>query len=176
MNQRIWRKKVYISTYGKQFGFASLRLGNITGLNAAQKAANPSATFVSITRDGAVADLAMNLVDVTRYDYQDNIFQAGIGTDDYVNVSGGSEKTKYFIGASYMNNQGIIKNTDFSRIGLRANIDQVINSWASVSVGLNLIRSNAKEVPTGNVFYSPINGINITNNIWDATAKMQTVT
>ena len=171
MNINELRKKVYISTYGKQFGFASLRLGNITGLNAAQKAANPSATFVSITRDGAVADLATNLVDVTRYDYQDNIFQAGIGTDDYVNVSGGSEKTKYFIGASYMNNQGIIKNTDFSRIGLRANIDQIINSWASVSVGLNLIRSNAKEVPTGNVFYSPINGINITNNIWDATAR-----
>ena len=26
-------------------------------------------------------------------------------------------------------------------------------------------------MPSGNVFYSPINGINITNNIWDATAR-----
>ncbi|TXH21033.1 MAG: SusC/RagA family TonB-linked outer membrane protein, partial [Chitinophagaceae bacterium] len=32
---------------------------------------------------------------VTRYDYQDYIFQKGIGTDNNVSVSGGTEKTKY---------------------------------------------------------------------------------
>lgn len=51
------RKKVYISTYGKQFGFAALRLGNISAVSAAQIAANPGTTFIPIVRDGATANL-----------------------------------------------------------------------------------------------------------------------
>ena len=165
------RQRVYISTHGKQFGFAALRLGNISGVSAAQISANPGVTAVSIVRDGATAALSTNLVDVTRYDYQDQIFRTGTGTDNFVNVSGGSEKTKYFAGVSYMKNQGIINNTDFSRIGLRLNLDQQLTSWASLSIGLNAIRSKSKDLPTGNVFWSPINSVNITNNIWDITQR-----
>ncbi|MBK7009531.1 MAG: SusC/RagA family TonB-linked outer membrane protein [Saprospiraceae bacterium] len=165
------RKEVYISTYGKQFGFPELRLGNISTISAAQKAANPNVVTKEVIRDGAKFDLATNLVDVTRYDYQDNIFQTAYGTDNFVNVSGGSDKSRYFASVSYMKNGGIIKNTDFSRLNLRLNLDQQLTSWASLAVGLNAINSKAKELPSGNVFFSPINGINITNNIWDATAR-----
>lgn len=165
------RKEVYISTYGKQFGFPELRLGNISNISAAQKAANPNVVTKEIIRDGAKFDLATNLVDVTRYDYQDNIFQTAYGTDNFVNVSGGSDKSRYFASVSYMKNGGIIKNTDFSRLNLRLNLDQQLTSWASLAVGINAINSRAKELPSGNVFFSPINGINITNNIWDATAR-----
>ncbi len=65
------RKKVYISTYGKQFGTAALRLGNIS---------DGPAPFITYTRpDGQVRKLSTDLVDVTRYDYQDQIFQKGLG-------------------------------------------------------------------------------------------------
>ncbi|MBK8625975.1 MAG: TonB-dependent receptor plug domain-containing protein, partial [Saprospiraceae bacterium] len=165
------RKKVYISTYGKQFGFPELRLGNISNVSAAQIAANPGTTTIAVVRDGATVNLPSNLVDVTRYDYQDQIFQTGIGNDHFINISGGSEKTKYFAGVSYLKNEGIIKNTDFSRLGLRLNLDQILTSWASLSVGLNAIRSASSELPTGNVFWSPINSVNITNNIWDITQR-----
>ncbi|MBL0084768.1 MAG: carboxypeptidase-like regulatory domain-containing protein [Saprospiraceae bacterium] len=103
------RKEVYISTYGKQFGFPELRLGNISTISAAQKAANPNVVTKEVIRDGAKFDLATNLVDVTRYDYQDNIFQTAYGTDNFVNVSGGSDKSRYFASVSYMKNGGIIK-------------------------------------------------------------------
>jgi TonB-linked SusC/RagA family outer membrane protein len=166
-NSNQLRKKVYISTYGKQFGFAGLRLGNIFGLTETQIADNPTATFVEIIRDGAKVKLANNLVDVTRYDYQDLIFQNGVGTDNYISVSGGSEKTKYYANASYMRNEGIIKNTDFSRVGLRLNLDQQITSWATLAFGVNAIRSSGADLPTGNVFWSPINSVNITNNIYN---------
>lgn len=163
------RKKVYISTYGKQFGFPELRLPPIGNITTAQLAANPNVTTLEVLRDGGKTLLATNQVDVTRYDYQDNIFQDGVGTDNFINIRGGTEKTKYFAGVSYMKNQGIIKGTDFSRVGLRVNLDQILSSWASLAVGVNAIKSTSSELPTGNVFYSPINSINITNNIWDAT-------
>ncbi|MEI9910749.1 MAG: TonB-dependent receptor plug domain-containing protein [Bacteroidota bacterium] len=86
------RKKVYISTYGKQFGYAALRLGNISD-------AKPPAytgAFTNYTRsDGQIRVFATDLVDVPRYDYQDDIFQTGLGTDNYISLSGGTEKTKY---------------------------------------------------------------------------------
>ena len=165
------RKKVFVSTYGKQFGFAALRLHTIGGVSAAQIAANPGTTTAGIIRDGATTNLATNLVDVTRYDYQDQIYQTGYGNDNNVSISGGNEKTQYFGSVSYMKNQGIVKGTDFQRYGLRLRLDQRLNNWAKMSVGLNYSNSSSNEKPNGNVFYSPINSINITNNIWDANAR-----
>lgn len=165
------RKKVFISTYGKQFGFAALRLHTIGGISAAQIAANPGTTTTSIVRDGAATALATNLVDVTRYDYQDQIYQTGFGNDNNVSISGGNDKTQYFASVSYMKNEGIIKGTDFKRYGLRMRLDQRLNNWAKMSVGLAYSNSSSNEKPNGNVFYSPINSINITNNIWDINAR-----
>lgn len=165
------RKKVFITTYPKQFGFASLRLHTIGAPTAAQIAANPGTTTVGILRDGTSTALATNLVDVTRYDYQDNIFQTGTGTDNALSISGGSDKTKYFMSLGYMKNGGIVKNTDFGRYNLRARIDQRLTDWAKVSVGLSYINSLANEKANGNVFYSPINSVNITNNIYDITQR-----
>lgn len=158
------RKKVYISTYGKQFGSAALRLHTIG-------AAPAGVESVGIVRDGVTTKLATNLVDVTRYDYQDNIFQTGYGNDNYLSINGGTDKTQYFASISYMKNQGIIKNTDFQRYGLRLRIEQRLADWAKVSAGLTYTNSFSNEKPNGNVFYSPINSVNITNNIYDITQK-----
>ncbi|MEZ4902666.1 MAG: TonB-dependent receptor plug domain-containing protein [Spirosomataceae bacterium] len=83
------RKGVFITTLGKQFGFPGLRLHTIGGISAAQITANPGTTTVSIVRDGATTPLASNLVDVTRYDYFDQIFRTGYGNDNNLSVTGG---------------------------------------------------------------------------------------
>ena len=182
INMNQLRKKVPISTYGKQFGSAALRLHPIGTINAGQfnsiGTGNPGAyvptegeTFMPITRDGALAYLRTNLVDVTRYDYQDQIFRTGYGTDNNISVSGGNDKTTYFTSFSYSKNQGIIEGTDFTRYNFRVRIDQKLASWAKLSAGLSYSNSFSNEKANGNVFYSPINSINITNNIYDITQR-----
>jgi TonB-linked SusC/RagA family outer membrane protein len=161
------RKGVDVTTFGKQFGTNNLRLHT---LNNFVTATSPFPT-TSIVRDGATLFLASGLVDVTRYNYFDYIFRTATGTDNTISVSGGNDRTKYFVSASYMFNQGIIKGTDFQRYGIRANIDQQINRWAKVSVGLSYNNSFENMKPNGNSFLSPINSVNITNNIWDPAAK-----
>ncbi|NML20926.1 SusC/RagA family TonB-linked outer membrane protein [Pseudoflavitalea sp. G-6-1-2] len=117
---------------------------------------------------GTIIDtLSTILLPTNRYDYQDYIFHTGIGTDNNVSVSGGNDKTKYFLSGSYFYNQGIIKNTDFQRFSFRANVDQTLNKWISVNMGLNYVNSKSNEKPDGNVFYSPINSITIIGNIHD---------
>lgn len=126
-----------------------------------------------ISAIGTPAALPTNTTDVTRYDYQDYIFRTGLGTDNNVSVSGGTDKTKYFVSAAYFKNQGIIENTDFRRYSLRANVDQVINDWLSVSAGLNYVNSEANEKPDGNSFFSPMNSVTIIgnfHNIWERDA------
>ncbi|RYU97644.1 SusC/RagA family TonB-linked outer membrane protein [Emticicia agri] len=171
VNANELRKKVFISTYGKQFGFAGLRLHTIGVISPAQIAANPGTTVVNIQRDGTNNNLANNLVDVKRYDYQDQIFQTGMGTDNNVSISGGNDRTQYFASLSYMKNEGIVKGTDFNRYGVRARVDQRLANWAKMSVGLSYTNSFSNEKANGNVFYSPINSINITNNIYDITVR-----
>ncbi|WP_026879884.1 SusC/RagA family TonB-linked outer membrane protein [Hymenobacter norwichensis] len=165
------RKSVPVNTYGKQFGFAGLRLYTIGAPTPAQIAANPSTTTVGIVRAGATTQLATNLVDVPRYNYFDEIFRTGYGTDNGASISGGSEGTQYLVSAGYLNNQGIIKDTNFRRYNLRARVDQRLTKWAKVSGGLAYSNSFSNEKANGNVFYSPVNSINITNNIYDITQR-----
>lgn len=108
---------------------------------------------------------------VTRYDYQDYIFQTGIGTDNNISVSGGTDKTKYFVSGSYFNNEGIIKNTDYRRFSFRSNIDHTLNRWLSFNLNLNYINSAANEKPDGNSFFSPMNSVTIIGNIHDIQTR-----
>ncbi len=121
-----------------------------------------------------------NTTPVTRYDYNDYIFHTGLGTDNNVSVSGGRDKTKYYVSGSYFFNQGIIKNTDFRRFSFRSNVDQEINDKLSFSLGLNYINSASNEKPDGNSFFSPLNSINIIGNfhdLWtrDANGNIQAI-
>ena len=153
------RKKVYISTYGKQFGSAALRLGNISD--------GPGNVITYTRSDGQTRKLSTDLVDVTRYDYQDQIFQKGLGTDNYISLSGGSENTKYYFSGGYYKNEGIIKNTDFRRFNFKARVEQIINEYITVIGGIAYTNSFSNEKPNGNVFWSPINSVNITNNLYN---------
>lgn len=165
------RKSVPVNTYGKQFGFASLRLYPIGVITPAQVTANPGTTTTNIYRDGAYSALATNLVDVQRYNYFDQIFRTGYGTDNNLSISGGRDNTQYYVSFGYLKNQGIIKDTDFTRYNLRARVDQRLTDWAKISVGLSYANSLSNEKANGNVFYSPINAVNITNNIYDITKR-----
>jgi TonB-linked SusC/RagA family outer membrane protein len=120
-----------------------------------------------ITAVGTPAELLTNTTPVTRYDYQDYIFQTALGTDNNVSVSGGTEKTKYYLSGAYYYNGGIIKNTDFQRYSFRSNVEQAITDKLTVSMGLNYINSFSDEKPDGNSFFSPINSINIIANYHD---------
>ena len=115
-------------------------------------------------------DLTDNTTEsVTRYDYQDDTFRTGIGTDNYVSVSGGNENTQYFMSGAYFLNQGIIENQDYQRYNGRVRIDQTINDWAGVSFGASYALSNSNDIPNGGIEenYGALTGFSFSNNIAD---------
>ncbi len=134
--------------------------------NSPVKFGGPTDGPGALTQD-ILTPAATNTTGVTRYDYQDYIFRNASGTDNTVSVSGGNDKTKYYFGGSYFYNQGIIQNTDFQRFSFRSNIDQVINKWLSMNLGLNYTNSSANEKPDGQSFFSPTNSVTIIGNFHD---------
>jgi TonB-linked SusC/RagA family outer membrane protein len=125
----------------------------------------------AVQSPGAPATLYTTTVPVTRYNYQDYIFQSATGTDNTISVAGGSDNTKFYTSAGYFSNEGIIKHTNFKRYNFRANVDQKINNWAKLTAGFNYIHSDANEKPDGNSFFSPMNSVTIIGNFHDIFAR-----
>jgi TonB-dependent starch-binding outer membrane protein SusC len=103
---------------------------------------------------------------VQRYDYQDDIFHTGIGTDNSLSVAGGTETTKYYVGLSNFYNEGIIKNTNFNRNGLRVNVSQKLGKIFTLSAGANYTLSGSNEIPNGGITeaYGALTGFIFANN------------
>ncbi len=83
-------------------------------------------------------DIAATLPNV---DQVDAIMQKGILQTHSVSVSGGNDKTRYFIAGNYFNQQGIVKASDYERLSGRVNIDSEIKTWLRAGVNLNLSKA-----------------------------------
>ncbi|MBX2828635.1 MAG: SusC/RagA family TonB-linked outer membrane protein [Flavobacteriaceae bacterium] len=85
------------------------------------------------------------------YDYEDIIYgETGFITETRLSASGGDEKTKFYVGGGFRDEAGIIKNTGFDRLSLRANIDHKISDTFDVTSTSNYVRSNSSRSFTGN--------------------------
>lgn len=69
-------------------------------------------------------------------DWQDEFFQTALMQNYQVAVSGSTSKTQYRASLGYLNQDGIVINTDYSRITMRANIDSQINKH--IKAGLQI--------------------------------------
>ena len=105
-------------------------------------------------------------ISATRYDLQDKFFSSAFGIENYLSVNGGDDKTSYFISASHLDNEGIIKNTDFKRVGFKANITKKAFNWLAINAGLNYVRSTSSDIPNGgiNSAYGAITGFVFSDN------------
>jgi TonB-linked SusC/RagA family outer membrane protein len=168
------RKKLDVNLVNKQFEIpaASGALFPISGFGVS------SATTVPVHRGLNQAGVPQGLInmdtrlkDVTRYDFQDDIYTTGVGSDTYFSVAGGDTKTKYFASVGYLENGGIVRNTNFKRLGLNLKVQNKINEKLSASFGANYVTSRSEDKPDGNVFYSPMNSSTINNNIYDLSRR-----
>lgn len=74
-------------------------------------------------------------------DWQDEIFQTAIAQSHQVSFNGGAKNNKYYVGLNYLNQEGILKNTDYERYNARVNYELAPSDKFDVSLALNLSRS-----------------------------------
>lgn len=87
----------------------------------------------------------------TFIDYEDYFYnnQATL-LNTRVNVSGGNEKTKFFVSGNITDEEGTVRRTGFQRYSVRANVDHKITNGIRLGVSTNYIQSNTDRGFTGN--------------------------
>lgn len=74
-------------------------------------------------------------------DWQDLIFRNALIQNHQLGVNGGSDAVQYNVSASYFDQEGIIKGSDFDRYSLRVNLDFSVSEKFKFGNSLNVSRS-----------------------------------
>ncbi|MFV0539163.1 MAG: SusC/RagA family TonB-linked outer membrane protein [Dysgonomonas sp.] len=77
-------------------------------------------------------------------DWQDLVYRSAPLHEHSVNISGGSDKTKFSIGLSYFDQSGILRSTEYDRLTLRLGIDHEISKLINLSANTILSRATTQ--------------------------------
>ena len=84
----------------------------------------------------------------TNTNWQDEIFQTALVQNYTINFSGGGENTNYFASGNYLDQEGTIIGTGFSRGSFRLNLDQKVSERFSFSTQMYASRSVSDRTET----------------------------
>lgn len=83
-------------------------------------------------------------------DWQDEIFQTAAMQQYDISVSGGNQKLSHYTSASFVSQDGIIKNSGFQRFSARSNIQAVINKRVTFDLSLAPSYSKTRQISEKN--------------------------
>ncbi len=135
--------------------------------------ANPSGQFVGAYRDPFGNPLDLNDPRVVLTDWQDEITRVAISNNYKLSATGGSDNSSYSASFSYLDQEGIIKTSNFERYSANLRLDQNISSKLKAGVNANVgftqnsgVISAANEnangrsgIITNSILFSPVQGI-----------------
>ncbi len=84
-------------------------------------------------------------------DWQDLIFRQAAIQNAQISITGGSQSknaTRYALSGGVFEQQGVVDNSDFRRVSLRGNVDQMIGDKIKVGSNVLLSRVTSSQVPT----------------------------
>lgn len=100
----------------------------------------------------------------TGLDFQDYIFRTAPIQNHRVSLRGGNDKTKYSMSGSFMNQEGIIINSGFTRAQGRIALDQQVYPW--LKIGMNASYSATKKYGTSPSQSEYSGTRNLMQNVW----------
>lgn len=129
-------EKVSVS-YAGQFSVASAT-GKLDLMNLQEFASYYTDPYISSCYN---QEVDKKLVAVAQFggegtDWQDEMFHTAISHNHQLSLTGGSEKTQYAFSLGYMNQDGILVNTDFQRFNGRLNVENQTKKW--LRLGMNM--------------------------------------
>jgi TonB-linked SusC/RagA family outer membrane protein len=111
-------------------------------------------------------------------DWWDVVSRTGGLSNHQLSFTGGTKGTRYAFVGNYLDNKGIIQNTNFKRYGFRMNLDNdFLNGKATLSNSWSYNRSTSSNVPTdrggpGGIVISAL-GLDPTGTVYDQNGNYQ---
>jgi TonB-linked SusC/RagA family outer membrane protein len=103
---------------------------------------------------------------ITRTNWMDEVFRDGLLQDYNTGISGGSEKSNFYLSFNYRKAEGIVLNTQTQRYNFRINSEHQITPWLKVGENLSYSSTNGNGANTSSDYtgallsaiYYPTNG------------------
>ena len=89
------------------------------------------------------------------FDWVDAVFRTAFSTNYNISISGGGEKTTYFVGTTFQNQEGILIGNDLNRTSLRVNVNSKVKPWLTVGTNANISLNEFDRTPAENAFAAP---------------------
>ncbi|ATN06865.1 SusC/RagA family protein [Chryseobacterium indologenes] len=87
---------------------------------------------------------------ITRTNWMNEIFRTGTIQEYNVNLSGGSEKSRFFVGMNHRNLEGILLNTQAKRYNFRVNSEHKVKDWLTIGENMYYSYSDGNTANTKN--------------------------
>ncbi|MGY3793694.1 SusC/RagA family TonB-linked outer membrane protein [Aquimarina sp. 433] len=92
-------------------------------------------------------------------DWQELALVDGSVQDFGVSVSGGSEKTRFYMSTAYNNTDGIVRGNELERYSFRTNIDHTLSKKFKVGTNASISKSIIDRIANDNAFATPLQAI-----------------
>ncbi len=90
--------------------------------------------------------LTKNSTEIFEQSNFDQVFQKGSFLDQTLTISGGSGKTTNFFSLGYLNQEGIIRNSNYDRFTMRFNNQTFFNNFINLTTKANYIKTNSNRI------------------------------
>jgi TonB-dependent starch-binding outer membrane protein SusC len=96
--------------------------------------------YYTNSNQGLPPDLASYTPGVNT-DWQDEVFRTAVMTNNNLGISGGTDKTRYYVSGGFTDQQGIVRNSGYKRGSLRLNLDSKLSDRFSIATRLTVSRA-----------------------------------
>ena len=90
------------------------------------------------------------------FNWANNVVQTGFSKNINVGITGGNEKTSFYIGGTYRDQEGFIIGNSLTSSSARLNLNHDVNDWLKVGVNLNISNSENDRVGSENSTAAPL--------------------
>jgi TonB-linked SusC/RagA family outer membrane protein len=118
------------------------------------------------TENGATPKYYFTEADIAYYeenggtDWQDEIYNTGVMQNASLAISGATDRLKYMVSTAYLDHQGILLNSAYNRLSLRANLAADITNWVDFGLNYSYTSERYKSPPfnsqEGDVLFMPV--------------------
>lgn len=140
---------IIITTKAGEKGNAKISFNAQLTLSKVSEKIKPlnTAQYKELQDEIGLVTLPAGLTDQT--DWFDEAYSTGNMQSYQVSISDGSEKMKYFLSAGYLDEKGTLNTAFFKRYNFRANIENDVRKWLTVSANIAYSDNTSNGLTTG---------------------------
>jgi len=86
-------------------------------------------------------------------DWQDEVYSTAQIDNLHFSVDGGTEKVTYYLGASYLDQEGIARTTNYKRFSVQSNVGFQVSQKLKINTSLNYTRSTSNEPFSSDIIF-----------------------